>query len=210
VYGSLRSNVPSSSTFSSERPNATSGAQATSGVGGGWGGRPALSAGGMSGGGSAATNGSYEKSLILALTPSSGLGLSCPAAELAEFLTVVHSLNCDCVAIEMLERLSDTNASVKGRCFNLMKAVIDSEGGRGNYTDFFITCAEEIKTVAQSEGKQSVRAVGLKLYEQLTGTTATASAPASAPVAVAVAAPIPDLLDFGAPSSEPVLAGESA
>ncbi|GMI38554.1 hypothetical protein TeGR_g10720, partial [Tetraparma gracilis] len=142
---------------------------------------PAPARGGLSGGGAAAAAGEYEKALILALTPAAGLGLAPPASELRDFLGVFQGLDADAVAIELLERLQEPSAAVKGRTFNVMKAMVDAEAGdpnsAGRYTDFFATCADEILSVARQEPKAAVRALGTGLHARLAGGKPEAKAP---------------------------------
>lgn len=165
-------------------------------------------------GGTAVSDGSYEKQLVMELCPPGGMKAEPPPDKLNHFARSVASLNPDLVCPVLLDCLEDGQPwIIRAKALCVMECCIrngQKPGGSNNpYADFFHACGGEIAPLT-SHARAAIRdpakrVLGLLGIAISTGGASVppAQAPAIAPPAAAPPAPVPNLLDFGdAPEQE--------
>lgn len=224
--------------FAHSAAGSTSGiAAANRGVGGSWGaGGAAPSASGMGVGGAAvggvmaapvaaapamgtgtagasASDGSYERNLVMELCPPGGMKAEPPLEKLVAFLRAIPSLDADLVCPVLLDCLDDGQPWIikaKALCVIEKTVVTAEEQGLDAYSAFFHACAEEIQPLAvhnrsaiHNPARRVLKALGLDAAYS----TAGGAAPPVRAQKVAAAAPVvaeaPNLLDFDEPAAAP-------
>ena len=157
------------------------------------------------GGGTAVSDGSYEKQLIMELCPPGGMKPEPPSDKLAQFARTVSNLNPDMVCPVLLDCLEEGQPwIIRAKALCVMETCIQhgqKSGAQNNpYADFFHACAGEIVPLA-SHNRAAVKEPAKRVMALL-GLDAS-SVPASAPPAAAPPASAPpvapavDLLGFG-------------
>jgi hypothetical protein len=132
----------------------------TGSVGGSWGNTPGQSyttpsvtinsvpGSSNSGGGTAVSDGTYEKNLILELCPPGGMKPVPPPDKLANFARTCASLNSDLVCPVLLDCLEEGQPWViRAKALCTMEAAISNGtkvDGTNPYRDFFFACRDEI------------------------------------------------------------------
>ena len=165
-------------------------------------------------GGTAASDGSYERNLIMELCPPGGMKAEPPPDKLANFARAVPSLDPDLVCPALLDCLEEGQPWViRAKALCVMDVVIGvaeehlAEGGTNAYADFFHACRGEIEPLAshpraaiKEPAKRVLRSLGIDAGGS--GAVATSSSkPGFRPPAAAPVAEAPNLLDF---DDEPV------
>lgn len=208
---------------------------ASGGVGGSWGAAPAAAPPSMSvaaqsraaahgtlpdqnappivpsgSGGLAASDGTYEKNLVMELCPPGGMKAEPPPEKLAAFLRSVPSLNPDLVCPALLDALEEGQPWImkaKALCVieRVIQSAVDTDGESNPYSDFFHACSEEIEPLA-SHNRSAIRDPARRVLRALGIDGSSAAAVAQKVPAAAPAQPVepPNLLDFG---DEPAPAG---
>lgn len=161
-------------------------------------------------GGRAASDGSYERNLIMELCPPGGMKAEPPPEKLASFAKAVPSLDSDLVCPALLDCLEDGQPWViRAKALCVIETVLRVEeenqvdGSTNPYADFFFTCRGEIEPLAshprvaiKEPAKRVLRALGLE-SESIAPLPRTGSKPPPRPVVAAPqAAEPPNLLDF--------------
>jgi hypothetical protein len=157
----------------------------------------------LGGGGTAVSDGTYERNLILELCPPGGMKPVPPPDKLANFARSCSSLNSDLVCPVLLDCLEEGQPWViRAKALCTMEAAIANGGkadGTNPYRDFFFACRDEVSPLAahpRAPINEPARRV-LKLLGVSTDTIPAAALPVSA-------APPPNLLDFDdAPAPTP-------
>lgn len=145
--------------------------------------------------GAPASDGTFEKNLILELCPPGGMKPVPPPDKLANFKRVVPSLNPDLVCPVLLDCLEEGQPwIIRAKALCVMEASI--EAGDGPYRDFFYACAEEIMPLA-GHARTAIKDPARRVLHLL-GLDANAAAASSSQAAATAqaAAPPPNLLDF--------------
>jgi hypothetical protein len=142
-------------------------------------------------GGTAVTDGSYEKNLVLELCPPGGMKPVPPPDKLASFARAAPSLNADLICPVLLDCIEDGQPwIIHAKALCVMETCLQSDQpDRHPYRNFLFACHEEVAPLAahaRSAIKEPARRV-LKLLGVTASTTAS-SAPATATA---------NLLDFG-------------
>lgn len=151
------------------------------------------------GGGTAVSDGTYEKNLVLELCPPGGMKPVPPADKLANFARACSSLNSDLVCPVLLDCLEDGQPwIIRAKALCAMETSIANgtkPDGSNPYRDFFFACQDEVAPLishARPAISEPARRV-LILLGVAPGSMPMTTA-ASAPHVVAAAAP--NLLDF--------------
>lgn len=157
------------------------------------------------GGGTAVSDGTYERSLIMELCPAGGMKAVPPPDKLANFRRSAPSLNPDLICPVLLDCLEEGQPwIIRAKALCVMEVCIQSGGrsdGANAYRDFFFACQEEVKPMA-SHPRAAIKEPARRILELLGVEGGTVSA---GPAAAAPAAPAPNLLDFDddAPAPQP-------
>ena len=171
-------------------------------------------------GGRAASDGSYERNLILELCPPGGMKAEPPPDKLASFAKAVPSLDSDLVCPALLDCLEDGQPWViRAKALCVIETVLRVEeenqvdGGTNAYADFFFTCRGEIEPLAahpraaiKEPAKRVLRALGLESESRAPPPRAGSKPPLRLAADAPQAAEPPNLLDFDyepAPPSAP-------
>lgn len=167
-------------------------------------------------GGTAVSDGQYEKQLIMELCPPGGLKAEPPPDKLQRFAQAIQSLDADLVCPALLDCLEEGQPwIIRAKALCVMETCISvgvGEDGVNKYADFFYECRGEIEPLSR-HARPAVRDPARRVMELLgVATSGGSSAPelsappppnhAFAPPAPA-AAPPPDLLDFGDAAPSP-------
>jgi len=159
-------------------------------------------------GGTAVSDGSYERNLVMELCPPGGMKAVPPPDKLASFTRVVPSLNSDLVCPVLLDCLEEGQPwIIRAKALCVMETCIQSGGrhdGSNPYRDFFYACSEEIVPLI-SHSRAAIRDPAKRVLAlmgvELSGGYEATPAPSAA------ATPPPNLLDFDddtpAPASAP-------
>jgi hypothetical protein len=162
-------------------------------------------------GGTAISDGSYERNLIAELCPPGGMKAEPPQDKLEQFARSVPKLNADLVCPVLLDSLEDgTPWIVKAKALCVIDRTIraTSQMEPNPYADFFHACAEEIQPLTlharaaiRDPAKRVMNGLGLEIAAVNGHDPAPPKSAAPAPPAVEA-----DLLDFGGilPPAEPV------
>ena len=169
-------------------------------------------------GGTAVSDGQYEKQLVMELCPPGGLKAEPPPDKLQNFVQAIPSLNADLVCPALLDCLEEGQPwIIRAKALCVMEACITvgvGEDGINKYADFFYECRGEIDPLT-NHARPAVREPAQRVMSLLGLSPSDAnrnpvSAPAPrnsiAPPVTAPPAPPADLLDFGdapAPPSAP-------
>jgi hypothetical protein len=177
-------------------------------------------------GGTAVSDGQYEKQLIMELCPPGGLKAEPPPDKLQRFAQAIPSLDADLVCPALLDWLEEGQPWViRAKALCVMETCISvgvGEDGVNKYADFFYECRGEIEPLSR-HARPAVRDPARRVMELLgiaaTAATATSSSGSSAPdmmtaapptsgthgfaPSASVAPPPPDLLDFGETAPTP-------
>jgi hypothetical protein len=160
-------------------------------------------------GGTAVSDGSYERQLVMELCPPGGMKAEPPPDKLNQFARSVASLNPDLVCPALLDCVEDGQPwIIRAKALCVMECCIRNGQKPGvqinHYADFFHACGGEIAPLA-SHARAAIRdpakrVLGLLGIAVSTGGSSVSSAPAqppaTAPPAAAPPAPVPNLLDF--------------
>lgn len=152
-----------------------------------------------SGGGAAASDGTYEKNLVLELCPPGGMKAVPPPDKLANFARSVSSLNSDLICPVLLDCLEEGQPwIIRAKALCVMETCIQHgtrpADGSNPYRDFFHACLDEITPLAnhpRTAISQPAQRVLALLGVASAGGTANGGSVAAPPVAAA-----PNLLDF--------------
>ena len=152
-------------------------------------------------GGTAVSDGTYERNLILELCPPGGMKPAPPPDKLANFARTCASLNSDLVCPVLLDCLEDGQPWViRAKALCTMEAAITNgikSDGTNPYRDFFFACRDEISPLG-AHPRSAIHEPARRVMALL-GVSAD-----SIPSAPAVsAAPAPNLLDFDEPATVP-------
>ena len=159
---------------------------------------------GTGGGGTAVSDGSYEKQLVMELCPPGGMKPEPPPDKLASFSRLVGSLNADLICPVLLDCLEDGQPwIIRAKALCVMDVCIQKgmkpDGSNNPYADFFHACSAEIAPLAnhpraaiRDPAKRVLNALGVAtpvggVAPPLRGAAALAAAPP---------APVADLLAF--------------
>lgn len=230
---------------SRDTPNSYSWAQksgsASGGVGGAWASSPAAApnayghqatpsitvndtGGGVvnasGGGGTAVSDGSYERQLIMELCPPGGMKPEPPPDKLAQFARLVSGLNADLVCPVLLDCLEEGQPwIIRAKALWVMQSCVQngkkSEASNNPYADFFHACSAEIAPLA-NHTRAAIREPAKRVLNALgVATPVLGAAPlraSASPAAAAPPAPVTNLLDFddGAPLEAPPAAPPAA
>mmetsp|Transcript_53660 Transcript_53660/g.81436 ORF Transcript_53660/g.81436 Transcript_53660/m.81436 type:complete len:758 (+) Transcript_53660:126-2399(+) len=169
------------------------------------------------GGGTAVSDGSYEKQLIMELCPPGGMKPEPPSDKLANFARSVSSLNSDVVCPILLDCLEEGQPwIIRAKALWVMLSCIQhgqKPGAPSNpYADFFLACQGEIAPLA-NHSRAAIRDPAKRIMNSLGvatpvhGAAPLTARPGAAPAAPAPvpapAAPVPNLLDFDEPAAAP-------
>ena len=146
-------------------------------------------------GGTAVSDGTYEKNLVLELCPPGGMKPVPPPDKLANFARACPSLNSDFVCPVLLDCCEDGQPwIIRAKALCAMETAISNGNkpdGTNSYRDFFYACREEISPLA-SHPRSAIHEPAKRVLVLL-GVSSADVAAAAPPVA---AAPAPNLLDF--------------
>lgn len=155
-----------------------------------------------SGGGTAVSDGSYEKQLVMELCPPGGMKAEPPPDKLAQFARSVSNLNADLVCPVLLDCLEEGQPwIIRAKALWVMETCVKhgtKPGAASNvYADFFNACQGEFAPLA-NHNRAAVRDPAKRLLSSLGVATPVASSTArvAAPPAAAPPAPVTNLLDF--------------
>lgn len=147
-------------------------------------------------GGTAVSDGSYEKNLVMELCPPGGMKPVPPPDKLLSFAKSIPNLNPDLVCPVLLDCLEDGNPwMMRAKAVCVIETCIQAGQRADNtnpYANFFYTCREEIEPLAQHP-RSAIRDPAGRVLASL-GLQSDSPA-AAAPVAAAPAPPV-NLLDF--------------
>jgi len=158
------------------------------------------------GGGTATSDGSYEKQLIMELCPPGGMTAVPPPDKLNQFARAVSNLSPDLVCPALLDCLEEGQPwIIRAKALWVIETCMkhgQKPGETSNgYTDFFHACSGEIAPLVQHNRPQ-IRDPAKRVMAML-GVVAPPAAqapppPVSPPAAAAAPtfAPMPNLLDF--------------
>ena len=164
-------------------------------------------------GGTAASDGSYEKQLIMDLCPPGGMKPEPPSDKLAQFTRSVSGLNSDLVCPVLLDCLEEGQPwIIRAKALWVMVACIQhgkKPGAATNaYADFFRECHGEIAPLAnhnrsaiRDPAKRVLNLLGVATPVPGVAAAPLASPPGATPPAPAPVAPVPNLLDFDEPAA---------
>lgn len=155
------------------------------------------------GGGTAVSDGTYEKNLILELCPAGGMKAVPPPDKLANFKRSAPSLNPDLICPVLLDCIEDGQPwIIRAKALCVMEACIQVGNGTENnpYANFFYACHEEIAPLA-SHARAAVKEPAQRVLQLLGFDVAADSAAPSGTAqtrhtATAPAPAAPNLLDF--------------
>jgi hypothetical protein len=166
-------------------------------------------------GGTATSDGSYERNLIMELCPPGGMKAEPPPDKLASFARAVPSLDPDLVCPALLDCLEEGQPwIIRAKALCVMEVAIgvaeENSEGSNAYADFFHACRGEIEPLAshpraaiKEPAKRVLRALGI----ESAGVASGGAKPAGfRPPNSTVAAPVaeaPNLLDFDEVPTEP-------
>lgn len=176
----------------------------------------------IGGGGTAVSDGSYEKQLIMELCPPGGMKAEPPPDKLNQFARSVANLNPDLVCPVLLDCLEAGQPwIIRAKALWVIEACIkhgQKPGAASNaYTDFFHACSAEVAPLATHNRAQirepAARVLALMGIAVPVGGAAppapptvappAAAPPAAAPPAVPPPPPVMNLLDFDNDDSTP-------
>jgi len=153
-------------------------------------------------GGTAASDGSYEKNLIMELCPPGGMKPVPPPEKLESFRKAIPSLNSDLICPVLLDCLEEGGPWImRAKALCVMETCIQNGTRPDNtnpYANFFYTCREEIQPLT-THARPAIRDPARRVCALMGIESSAAAPPAAAPPAPAV-----NLLDFDdVPASEP-------
>ena len=152
-------------------------------------------------GGTAASDGTYEKQLILELCPPGGMKAEPPPDRLAQFSRIVANLNPDLVCPALLDCLEEGQPwIIRAKALCVMETCIRSgqkpESPNNPYADFFHACHGEI-TPLSNHNRAAIRDPAKRVLGLLgLATAASVIQPVTAAPVAAPPAPVANLLDF--------------
>jgi hypothetical protein len=175
---------------------------------------PPAMGGGQAGG--SASDGTYERNLVMELCPPGGMKAEPPPDKLAQFARAIPSLNSDLVCPILLDCLDDGQPWIikaKALCVIERTVLAADEAGNSAYSSFFHACSDEIepltvhnRSAIRDPARRVLNALGLEVAYPANGGGAGGGAGKPAARGAPPLPPPPaDLLDFGepAPSSNP-------
>lgn len=154
-------------------------------------------------GGTAVSDGSYEKNLVMELCPPGGMKPVPPPDKLLSFSKAIPNLNPDLICPVLLDCLEDGGPWImRAKALCVMETCIKAGRKPDNtnaYANFFYTCREEIEPLAH-HARPAIRDPARRVLALL-GIDASQSEGAAAPESAAAAAPPApaapvNLLDF--------------
>lgn len=149
-------------------------------------------------GGTALSDGSYEKNLIEELCPPGGMKPVPPPDKLSTFAKSVPNLNADLICPVLLDCLEEGQPWIKrAKALCVMETCIQYGTRPDNtnpYANFFYTCREEIMPLA-SHARAAIKDPARRVLK-LMSIDPGAEPAAAAPLAAATPAPAVNLLDF--------------
>ena len=165
-------------------------------------------------GGTALSDGSYEKQLVMELCPPGGMKAEPPPERLAQFARTVANLNADLVCPALLDCLEDGQPWIiraKALCVieTCVKHGQKAATGLNPYADFFHACHDEVAPLmnhARAAIRDPAKRVLLLLGFAASAGAAAAPVAAARPPAAAPAAPVANLLDFDDNIAQPTAA----
>ena len=157
-------------------------------------------------GGTAVSDGSYEKNLIEELCPPGGMKPVPPPEKLANFAKSVPNLNADLICPVLLDALEDGNPWIKrAKALCVMETCIQSGTKADNtnpYANFFYTCREEVIPLA-SHPRAAIKDPARRVLALLGVDAGSAAAAAPAAAQAPPPAPVVNLLDFDDDDANP-------
>jgi hypothetical protein len=156
------------------------------------------------GGGTAVSDGSYEKQLIMELCPPGGMKPEPPPDKLAQFARLVSGLHADLVCPVLLDCLEEGQPwIIRAKALWVMLSCIQNgkrpEAPNNPYADFFHACSAEIAPLA-NHTRPAIREPAKRVLNSLgVATPVAGAAPPPRPTATPAApppAPVANLLDF--------------
>ena len=170
--------------------------------------------------GASASDGSYERNLVMELCPPGGMKAEPPLEKLVAFLRAIPSLDADLVCPVLLDCLEDGQPWIikaKALCV-IEKTIVTAEEQRLDaYSAFFHACAEEIQPLAvhnrsaiHNPARRVLKALGLDAAYGTAGGAAPPVRAQKAAAAAPVVAEAPNLLDFDEPAAAAAPAPASA
>lgn len=156
-------------------------------------------------GGTAVSDGTYEKNLVLELCPPGGMKPVPPPEKLANFARSCASLNSDLVCPVLLDCLEDGQPwIIRAKALCAMETCIANGtklDGTNPYRDFFFACQDEIAPLV-AHARPAISDPARRVLTLLG--VSPGSMPHAAAAPVAAPAPAPNLLDFdNGPSEAP-------
>jgi hypothetical protein len=143
-------------------------------------------------GGTAASDGTFERNLILELCPAGGMKPAPPPDKLANFARTCASLNSDLVCPVLLDCLEEGQPwIIRAKALCTMEAAIANgmkADGTNPYLDFFFACRDEISPLGAHPRSA--------IHEPARRVLALLGVSAESIPATVSAAPAPNLLDF--------------
>eukprot|EP00591_Stephanopyxis_turris_P002136 CAMPEP_0195525516 /NCGR_PEP_ID=MMETSP0794_2-20130614/25994_1 /TAXON_ID=515487 /ORGANISM="Stephanopyxis turris, Strain CCMP 815" /LENGTH=813 /DNA_ID=CAMNT_0040655995 /DNA_START=180 /DNA_END=2621 /DNA_ORIENTATION=- len=160
-------------------------------------------------GGTAMSDGTYERNLIQELCPPGGMKAQPPEDKLNNFKRAVPSLNPDLICPVLLDCLEDGQPwIIRAKALCVMETTLQVSGGESNpYADFFHACLAEIeplgthaRAAVRDPAKRVLKLLGVR-PEDLANSPVrkknTQPQPQLQPAPVEQQEPPADLLDFG-------------
>lgn len=190
VGGSWASAAPSSVAAQARQPAYGGAAPSAVGV------TPSVTHGG---GGTAVSDGSYEKNLVMELCPPGGMKPVPPPDKLLNFAKAIPNLNPDLICPVLLDCLEDGHPWImRAKALCVMETCIQAGNKADNtnaYANFFYTCREEIEPLS-NHARAAIRDPARRLLTLLGIESSQAAAAAAQPSAAAPPAAPVNLLDF--------------
>lgn len=170
-------------------------------------------------GGTAVSDGSYERQLIMELCPPGGMKAEPPPDKLTQFSRSVANLNPDLVCPVLLDCLEEGQPwIIRAKALCVIEVCMrhgQKPGAASNgYADFFHACSGEIAPLA-NHNRAPIRDPAKRILSLMGVATPVAGGaiapPSSAPVAAPAPAPVVNLLDFDmGPSADPAPSAAAA
>ena len=158
----------------------------------------------LGGGGTASSDGSYEKQMIMELCPPGGMTAVPPPDKLNHFARTVANLSPDLICPALLDCLEEGQPwIIRAKALCVIETCMKHGQKAGEtvnaYTDFFHACSGEIAPLVQhnrAQIREPAKRVMALMGVVAPPTTGAPPPPVSPPAALAPPTPMPNLLDF--------------